>query len=153
MRRAPASIVPDLPAVPIATVPFRVKIRIAVSTPLRRQPEPTSRKRVASAGRLVATLARAEARLLYVQADLEKTRAEVIEKYETRFSARELDQELDSYRAIVRTEPEAASTVGKWIAEDRINWKETVLEGIEKAPEAFIGLFTGVNVGKMIVKL
>jgi site-specific DNA recombinase len=30
---------------------------------------------------------------------------------------RKLDQELDSYRTIVRTEPEAASTVGKWIAE------------------------------------
>jgi hypothetical protein len=30
---------------------------------------------------------------------------------------RELDEELDSYRAIVRTEPEAASAVGKWIAE------------------------------------
>jgi site-specific DNA recombinase len=30
---------------------------------------------------------------------------------------RQLNQELDSYRTIVRTEPEAASTVGKWIAE------------------------------------
>ena len=30
---------------------------------------------------------------------------------------RKLDQELNSYRTIVRTEPEAASTVGKWIAE------------------------------------
>ncbi len=30
---------------------------------------------------------------------------------------RKLDEELDSYRTIVRTEPEAASTVGKWIAE------------------------------------
>ena len=30
---------------------------------------------------------------------------------------RKLDQELDSYRTIVCTEPEAASTVGKWIAE------------------------------------
>jgi hypothetical protein len=30
---------------------------------------------------------------------------------------RRLDRELDSYRTIVRTEPEAASTVGKWIAE------------------------------------
>jgi site-specific DNA recombinase len=30
---------------------------------------------------------------------------------------RKLDQELDSYRTIVRNEPEAASTVGKWIAE------------------------------------
>ena len=32
---------------------------------------------------------------------------------------RKLDQELDSYRAIVRTEPEAASAVGKWIAETK----------------------------------
>ena len=30
---------------------------------------------------------------------------------------RKLEQELDSYRTIIRTEPEAASTVGKWIAE------------------------------------
>jgi NADPH-dependent curcumin reductase CurA len=43
--------------------------------------------------------------------------------------------------------------MGKWVAEGRISWKETVLEGIEKAPEAFIGLFKGENFGKMIVKL
>ena len=43
--------------------------------------------------------------------------------------------------------------MGKWIAEGRIKWKETVLEGIQKAPEAFIGLFKGENFGKMIVKL
>ncbi|HZD21986.1 MAG TPA: hypothetical protein VE569_01060, partial [Acidimicrobiia bacterium] len=30
---------------------------------------------------------------------------------------RKLDEELESYRTIVRTEPEAASTVGKWIAQ------------------------------------
>jgi hypothetical protein len=30
---------------------------------------------------------------------------------------RKLDEELDSYRTIVRTEPEAASAVGRWIAE------------------------------------
>ena len=43
--------------------------------------------------------------------------------------------------------------MGKWIAEGRIKWKETVLEGIDKAPEAFMGLFRGDNFGKMIVKL
>ena len=36
---------------------------------------------------------------------------------QTRDRIRKLDQELDSYRAIVRSEPEAASSVGKWIAE------------------------------------
>jgi len=43
--------------------------------------------------------------------------------------------------------------MGKWIAEGRIKWKETVLEGIDTAPEAFMGLFRGDNFGKMVVKL
>ena len=40
-----------------------------------------------------------------------------------------------------------------WIASGEIQYKETVLEGIKRAPEAFIGLFTGTNMGKMLVKL
>ena len=40
-----------------------------------------------------------------------------------------------------------------WIASGRITYKETVFDGIEQAPEAFMGLFTGANMGKMIVKL
>ncbi|UCF93459.1 MAG: NADP-dependent oxidoreductase [Desulfobacterales bacterium] len=40
-----------------------------------------------------------------------------------------------------------------WIAAGEIRWKETIREGIENAPAAFIGLFKGDNLGKMIVKL
>lgn len=40
-----------------------------------------------------------------------------------------------------------------WIAAGDLQFKETVMEGIESAPEAFIGLFTGVNTGKMVVSL
>jgi NADPH-dependent curcumin reductase CurA len=40
-----------------------------------------------------------------------------------------------------------------WIADGKIKWKETVREGIENAPAAFIGLFEGQNFGKMLVKL
>jgi len=43
--------------------------------------------------------------------------------------------------------------MGKWIAEGKIKWKETIIEGIENAPRAFIGLFKGDNFGKMIVKV
>jgi NADPH-dependent curcumin reductase CurA len=40
-----------------------------------------------------------------------------------------------------------------WIKEGKIKWEETVMDGIEKAPDAFIGLFSGANAGKMLVKL
>jgi len=41
----------------------------------------------------------------------------------------------------------------QWIAEGKVKTRETILEGIEKAPEALIGLFTGLNFGKMLVRL
>jgi len=43
--------------------------------------------------------------------------------------------------------------MGKWIADGKIKWKETIVAGLENAPEAFIGLFKGDNFGKMIVKV
>jgi NADPH-dependent curcumin reductase CurA len=43
--------------------------------------------------------------------------------------------------------------MGAWIAAGKIKWQETIIAGIENAPEAFIGLFKGDNVGKMLVKL
>jgi len=49
--------------------------------------------------------------------------------------------------------PQFYTDMGKWIAEGKIKWKETVMESIEKAPAAFIGLFKGKNFGKMVVKL
>ena len=41
----------------------------------------------------------------------------------------------------------------EWIAEGKMTWRETIVDGIEHAPEAFIGLFKGENFGKMLVKL
>ena len=41
----------------------------------------------------------------------------------------------------------------QWISEGRMHWEETIIEGLESAPQAFIGLFKGENMGKMIVKI
>ena len=49
--------------------------------------------------------------------------------------------------------PEFHEEMGAWVAEGKVKYRETVLEGIEKAPEAFLGLLGGENVGKMLVRL
>lgn len=43
--------------------------------------------------------------------------------------------------------------VSGWIRAGKLTWEETVMEGIEKTPEAFIGLFHGENLGKMLVRV
>ena len=49
--------------------------------------------------------------------------------------------------------PQFLQDMAKWRAEGRMNWEETVYDGIENAPKAFIGLFKGANTGKMLVKI
>jgi NADPH-dependent curcumin reductase CurA len=43
--------------------------------------------------------------------------------------------------------------MAEWVAAGKIQWRETVENGIENAPTAFLKLFTGGNLGKMLVKL
>ncbi len=43
--------------------------------------------------------------------------------------------------------------MGSLIASGQLKARDTVMEGLEKTPEAFLGLFTGTNTGKMLVKL
>jgi len=49
--------------------------------------------------------------------------------------------------------PDFVRDVGGWLREGKIRYRETVVEGIERAPDAFIGLLRGENTGKMLVKL
>ena len=43
--------------------------------------------------------------------------------------------------------------MGGLIASGQMKARDTVVEGLEKTPEAFLGLFTGANTGKMLVRL
>ena len=43
--------------------------------------------------------------------------------------------------------------MGPWLASGAVKSRETVVEGLEKTPDAFLGLFEGANTGKMLVRL
>lgn len=43
--------------------------------------------------------------------------------------------------------------VGGWLAEGRIRLAETIVDGVENGPAAFIGLMRGENIGKMLVRV
>jgi hypothetical protein len=50
-------------------------------------------------------------------------------------------------------QPEFTAKMKQWLAEGRVKYREDVVEGLEKAPQAFIGLLRGENFGKLIVKV
>ena len=49
--------------------------------------------------------------------------------------------------------PEALKELGTMVAMGKLKFKESVAQGIAAAPEAFIGLLSGKNFGKQLVKL
>jgi NADPH-dependent curcumin reductase CurA len=49
--------------------------------------------------------------------------------------------------------PAFVEDAAAWIADGSLGYRETVYEGIENAPAAFLGLFSGENLGKMLVRL
>ncbi|XP_076448532.1 prostaglandin reductase 1-like [Babylonia areolata] len=48
---------------------------------------------------------------------------------------------------------EGMSPLLQWVKEGKLKHRETITEGIERAPEAFISLFRGANTGKIVVKI
>src|SRR6266851_2875922 len=49
--------------------------------------------------------------------------------------------------------PEFHRDLSGWIRDGKLVWKESIEQGIENAPTAFLKLFKGENFGKMLVKL
>jgi len=48
---------------------------------------------------------------------------------------------------------EASRRLGAWVASGDLQYRETVTEGIDGAPDAFLGLFEGENIGKQLVEV
>ncbi len=49
--------------------------------------------------------------------------------------------------------PEGMEKLAQWLREGKLKYRETVAEGIENAPAAFIGMLQGRNTGKQLVKI
>ncbi len=49
--------------------------------------------------------------------------------------------------------PQFLREMGGWLADGKIRWQEDLVEGLENAPRALIGLLRGENFGKVVVKL
>lgn len=48
--------------------------------------------------------------------------------------------------------PEGISKLAQWVEEGKLKFKETMEQGFENLPKALLGLFSGENTGKMVVK-
>jgi len=49
--------------------------------------------------------------------------------------------------------PEGIRKLSEWLEQDKLKYTETIMEGFENIPQAFLDLFEGKNKGKMVVKL
>lgn len=50
-------------------------------------------------------------------------------------------------------QPDFVEDVGGWLDEGKMTYREDIVQGIEQAPEAFLGLFDGSNFGKLVVQV
>ncbi|ANY66693.1 NADP-dependent oxidoreductase [Paenibacillus sp. BIHB 4019] len=48
---------------------------------------------------------------------------------------------------------EGIQALGQWLGEGKLKYEETIVEGFDKVPQAFLQLFEGKNMGKMLVKI
>ena len=49
--------------------------------------------------------------------------------------------------------PAFYAEMGQWVRDGQVRYREDIVEGLEKAPAAFIGLLQGHNFGKLLVRV
>jgi NADPH-dependent curcumin reductase CurA len=49
--------------------------------------------------------------------------------------------------------PEGVLQLSEWLRAGKLNYRETIIKGFERLPNAFLGLFEGGNTGKMLVEI
>lgn len=49
--------------------------------------------------------------------------------------------------------PEFATEMSAWMADGKIHYREEIIDGLENAPQAFVGLLNGENFGKRVIRV
>ena len=48
---------------------------------------------------------------------------------------------------------ECIAQLSTWATQGQLQWRQTIVEGLENAPHALNMLFTGENIGKVVVQV
>jgi NADPH-dependent curcumin reductase CurA len=48
---------------------------------------------------------------------------------------------------------EGVKQLGQWLREGKMKYAENIVDGFENTPNAFLGLFSGENLGKQLVRV
>jgi len=48
---------------------------------------------------------------------------------------------------------EFSQQMGEWVSTGKVKYKEQIVDGLENAPTAFMGLLEGRNFGKLVVRV
>ncbi len=81
------------------------------------------------------------------------TQAEIGPKPFTQILIRQLKVEGFIVLRFYNRAAEGLAQMAEWLGQGKLRYRETVVDGIENAPEAFIGLLKGANIGKMLVRV
>ncbi len=49
--------------------------------------------------------------------------------------------------------PEFAAEMDRWLMAGKIHYREEIIDGLEQAPAAFIGMLQGENLGKCVTRV
>ncbi len=71
------------------------------------------------------------------------------------FQAVANDLTLRGFRASSHLDllPESSRVLGGWLAEGRLRYRQTIIDGLERAPEALVAMLAGDTVGKTLVRI
>ncbi len=56
-------------------------------------------------------------------------------------------------REFVYQKPKFLEEMGQWVVSGAVRYREDIVDGLQNAPEAFIGLLDGNNVGKLVIRV